>query len=99
MLLQVDHVRSRIGCSLDVPLEHCHHACLHDPDHRDIEPRSDEALDPSRAEGLITADDKTSAPPRQLLELEGPESLDVGGWPCLLWVEVAASQIGQPTQP
>ena len=87
-----------LGRSFDIPLEYGQHAGLHRPDYGDIEPVVDGAFKPSRTEGLVTADDKTCAPARQLTQQEAPEPFRVGGWPWLLRVELAASQISQPAQ-
>ena len=83
-------MRSCPGRSFDVPFEYGQHARLHRPDNGHVEPVVGEAFKPSRAEGLITADDQTSSPVRQLVQQEGPEPFGVDGWPWLFWVELAA---------
>ena len=90
-----DRLRSCPGRSFDLAFEYGQHAGLHRPDNRDVEPIVGEAFKPPRSEGLITADDKAGAVAGQLIKQEGPEPFGLGGWPWLLWVELAAPQISQ----
>jgi hypothetical protein len=94
VLLEADHLRSCVGPSFDIPLEHGQRTCLHNPDNRDIEPIGVEASKPSRTEGFITADNKARAPARQLVQQETPEAFHLGRWAGLLWIEVAESSTG-----
>ena len=91
-------MRSYTSRSFDIPLEHDQHACLHDPRDGDVEPIDDEALNPSWADGLVAADDQACSSARQFVQHKAPESFDVGRWPRLLRIQVAASQVGQPSQ-
>jgi hypothetical protein len=67
-----DHVRLSAGGSLDVSLEYRQHPCLHDPDDRRKDPRVEEALQPSRLDCLVTADDQACASIWQLRQQEAP---------------------------
>jgi hypothetical protein len=60
------------GSSFHVSLEYSQHSCLHDPDNRGVEPVVEEASKPSRAEGLIPADNEAGAPARQFSQQESP---------------------------